>query len=177
MSYAHHDEVAVIVAASPVALFERLDDQERLAAHMKEPSTMMMGGRMFYEFDSQKGRAVGSVIRMGGAFLGLKLVVEEVVTVREPPRLKVWETRGSPRLIIIDGYRMGFAIEDAGPNAKLRVFIDYDHSNSLIGRLLAPVFAPLYARWCVRRMAEDAQGHFAKEAQGLQVRPATGGAR
>jgi hypothetical protein len=177
MSYAYHDEVTVNVAVSPVVLFERLDDQERLAAHMKEPSMMMMGGRMFYEFDSQKGRAVGSVIRMGGAFLGLKLVVEEVVTVREPPRLKIWETRGSPRLMIIDGYRMGFAIDDAGSNAKLRVFIDYDHPKSLIGRLLAPVFASLYARWCVRRIAEDAQEYFTKHAQELQVRPVAGAVR
>jgi hypothetical protein len=72
---------------------------------------------------------------------------------------------------------MGFAIEDSGPTGTLRVFIDYDHSKSLIGRLLTPVFAPLYARWCVRRIAEDAQGHFGKEAQELQVRPVAGAVR
>ena len=44
----------------------QLDDQERLAAHMNKPSMMMMGGRMFYEFDAGGGRSVGSIIRMGG---------------------------------------------------------------------------------------------------------------
>ena len=59
MSYARHDEVTVDVEASAGALFDHLDDQERLAGHMEEPSMMMMGGRMWYEFDAAKGRAVG----------------------------------------------------------------------------------------------------------------------
>ena len=38
--------------------------EARLRSPMEKPSMMMMGGRMTYEFDAQKGRAVGSVIRM-----------------------------------------------------------------------------------------------------------------
>jgi hypothetical protein len=45
---------------------------------------------MTYEFDEAKGRAVGSVIKMGGSFLGIKLFVEEVVTERDSPRRNVW---------------------------------------------------------------------------------------
>ncbi len=172
MSYAHHDEFAVSVAASPATLFARLDDLERLAGHMEKPSMMMMGGRMFYEFDALKGRAVGSVIRMGGGFLGFKLGVEEVVTVRDPPRLKVWETRGAPKLIVVGAYRMGFEIANEGARAKLRVFIDYNHPQGFWGRLLATLLASSYARWCVARMAKDARDYFAAAALGQRLRPA-----
>ena len=59
----------------------------------------MMGSRMTYEFDAARGRAVGSTIKMGGNFLCLALAVEEVVTHRDPPHCKAWETRGRPHLL------------------------------------------------------------------------------
>jgi hypothetical protein len=100
---------------------------------------------------------------MGGRFLWLDLMVEEVVTERDPPRRKVWETRGAPRLVIIGGYRMGFEIEPDGTGSALCVFIDYDDPKSWAGRVLGALFAPLYARWCVERMAKDAQLFFAQD--------------
>jgi hypothetical protein len=171
MTYARHDEVSVEVKAAPADLFDHLDDQERLAAHMNKPSMMMMGGRMFYEFDAGRGRTVGSVIRMGGNFLWLNLFVEETITEHERPRAKSWETRGAPRLIIVGGYRMGFEIERAGPASRLRVFIDYDHPTSLIGRILGALFAPMYAHWCVQRMADDAKRTFAADSFASPAHP------
>lgn len=161
MTLTRHDEEVVEVRAPPAALFAHLDDQVQLGSHMEKPSMMMMGGRMFYEFDANKGRAVGSVIRMAGNFLWLRLLVDEVITVREPPRLKVWETRGEPRLLIIGAYRMGFEISSANAASALRVFIDYQWPSGVIGRVLGALFAPFYARWCVSRMAKDAERHFA----------------
>lgn len=170
MTYARHDEVSVDVAAEPAALFDHLDDQERLAAHMNKPSMMMMGGRMFYEFDAARGRAVRSVIRMGGSFLWLRLFVEEVVTEHQRPWRKAWETRGDHRLIVIDNYRMGFEIEDGGGLSRLRIVIDYDLPRNFIARVLSALFAPLYARWCVERMAKDAQRAFAVAGARLAAR-------
>jgi hypothetical protein len=172
MTYTHHDEAAATIAAPGVVLFDHLDDQERLAGHMEKPSMMMMGGRMFYEFDAAKGRAVGSVIRMGGNFLWLRLLGEEVVIAREPPRLKIWETRGAPNLIVIGAYRMGFEISEIGAASGLRVFIDYNHPSTLIGRALGALFAPMYARWCVNRMVEDAHRHFTHRATAQGPHPA-----
>ena len=171
MTYARHDEVCVEVNAAPSTLFDHLDDQERLAAHMNKPSSMMMGGRMFYEFDAGRGRTVGSVIRMGGNFVWLRLFVEEAVTQHDRPRSKSWETRGVPRLVIIGHYRMGFQIEEAGAASRLRVFIDYDLPNRLVGRVLGALFAPMYARWCVQRMADDAKVTFARDSLGSAERP------
>ena len=159
-SNSHSDEATVEVPAPPRELFDYLDDQARLGSHMKNPSWMMMGGRMTYEFDAASGRAVGSVIKMGGSILGFKLFVEEVVTEHQPPTRKVWETRGQPRILIMGAYRMGFEITPSGERSNLRVYIRYDRPLSLAGRLLSPIFAPIYARWCVTRMATDAARHF-----------------
>lgn len=161
MTYARHDEMVVETSASAGALFDHLDDQSRLAGHMGKPSAMMMGGRMTYELDDGQGRAAGSVIRMGGRLVGLELFVEEVVTEREPPWRKTWETRGRPKLIVIARYRMGFEITARRSDAStLRVFIDYDLPTAPAARLLGALLAPIYARWCVARMARDAERRF-----------------
>ena len=167
MAYRSHDEVTVAVAAEPAHLFDFLDDQERLAAHMAKPSMMMMGGRMTYEFDAAKGRAQGSVIRMRGDFLWLRLFVEEVVIDYKRPARKIWRTRDAPKLVIIGGYTMGFEVDGDGGGSRLRVFIDYDRPSTLWGRLLGALLAPLYARWCVARMANDAKAHFETAASPL----------
>jgi hypothetical protein len=163
MTYAYTDEASVEIQATTQELFDYLDDQSRLGAHMEKRSMMMMGGRMTYAFDAAKGRAVGSVIRMGGSFLGLTLDVEEIVTERAPPTDKAWETRGRPRMIVIESYRMGFKIAPlAVDRSRLRVFIAYNRPKSLAGTILAPLFAPIYAHWCVKRMADDAAAHFGR---------------
>jgi hypothetical protein len=151
-----HEETIVAVAATPDALFARLNDPARLGAHMERRSPMMMGGKMAYEFDVGRGQAVGSVIRMSGRVLGMRLYVDEVVTEIDPPRRKVWKTIGTPRLCVIAGYTMGFAIATDGAGSRLRVFIDY--AIPLTGfRPLIAMLARTYARWCVRRIANDAR--------------------
>jgi hypothetical protein len=92
---------SAVVRATPEAVFARLDDQTRLAAHMQTSSAMMGGGSMAYAFDEGRGQAVGSHIRMTGSAFGLHLDVDEVVTERTPPTRKVWSTTGTPRLLVI----------------------------------------------------------------------------
>jgi hypothetical protein len=166
--YAHRYEGTVDVSAAPADVFDLLDDQERLAAHMRKPSAMMGGGRMTYAFDEGRGRRVGSHIRMGGSAFGLTLDVDEVVTVREPPTRKIWRTVGAPRLLIIGAYQMGFHCQLDGGGARLRVWIEYNLPRSFAGRLLGLLFAPAYARWCVRRMLTDAVKAFAAGPPGQQ---------
>jgi hypothetical protein len=156
----HHDQSQAIVSGSQAEVFAYFDDQTRLAAHMGKRSMMMLGGRMTYQFDAAQGGAVGSVIRMGGRFLGLSLFVEELVTERAPPSTKRWETRGPQRLLVIDSYVMGFVTRRMGAGTEVRVFIDYRLPSGLAGRWLGRVFAPIYARWCVSRMVKDARQHF-----------------
>jgi hypothetical protein len=162
-------EAVVEIAAPPELAFDRLDDQTRLAAHMEQPSAMMGGGRMTYEFDAGRGQAVGSHIKMGGSAFGLSLAVDEVVTERDPPRRKVWRTVGATRLIVVGGYEMGFTLQPVAAGSKLRVWIDYDLAPTAMGRWFGPVLAPFYARWCVGRMASDAAEHFSLPADRTEL--------
>ena len=87
---------------------------------------MMMGSTMQTELDEGRGQAVGSHIRMSGRILGVDLFLDEVVLQREPPRYKVWETVGVPRLLVINSYRLGFDIASLPQAVTLRVFIGYN---------------------------------------------------
>lgn len=156
----YHDQSVTMVGGSQAEVFEFLDDQTRLAAHMEKRSMMMLGGRMTYAFDAAQGRAVGSVIRMGGGFLCFSLVVVEVVTERSPPSRKRWETRGRQRLLVIDSYVMGFDTRRTDGGTEVTIFIDYLLPPHLPGRWLGRLFAPTYARWCVSRMIKDVSRQF-----------------
>ena len=159
-TYRHRFETTIEVNTTPEALFEELDDHERLSAHMMKSSAMMAGSKMDIGFDEGGGRAIGSKIRMSGRMLGWQLDLEEVVTERESPRRKTWETIGEPRLLVIGAYRMGFEIEPSGSGSMLTVFIEYDDAPAPWTRL-SRVLGPVYARWCTVNMANGAARSFA----------------
>lgn len=154
--YPLHHRREVDVEASANTLFARLDDHRRLAGHMEKPSLMMAGASMRVEVDSMQGQAVGSVIRVSGRVLGMRLAVEEVVTERIAPWSKTWETRGAPRLLVIGAYRMGFTIESQSSGSHLVVFIDYRLPQRGLPQVLGFLFGRFYAAWCTRRMSADA---------------------
>jgi len=156
----------MVVNAPAEAVFSRLDDPRLLSAHMSGSSWMMAGSRMALELDASQGRAVGASIRMGGQVLGIALSLEEVVTERDPPRRKVWETTGTPRLLVIGHYRMGFDLTPQGNSSLLRVFIDYALPAAGPSRWLGRMFGGYYARWCTERMATDAEEHFRTAGRG-----------
>ena len=161
MIYAHSAQADVEVAASAERVFDYLDDQPNTGAHMKRSSLMMLMGSMAYSFDHARGRSVGSVITMSGNVAGLKLHAEQIVTQRQPPFLKAWETRGEPHLFVIGHYRMRFQIEAMASLCRLSVFIDYNDPRPIIGRTAGRLLAAGYARWCVKRIATDAEEAFA----------------
>jgi len=160
-AYPYRYESEAVVAAPAEVIFDELDDHRRLSAHMAEPSWIMLGSRMDLRFDTAGGRAVGSRIRLDGRVLGIPLAVEEAVVERISPTRKVWQTIGTPGLLVVAGYRMGFEITPAGLNAKLRIFIDYDLPRGGRSRWLGRLFGARYARWCVERMLSDAVARFA----------------
>jgi hypothetical protein len=156
----HHYEFEALIHASAAEVFEHADDHARLSAHMNKSSWTMGGGRMAIESDEHRGRAVGSRIRIEGRVLGLRLSVEEAVTERNPPFRKVWETVGRPRLLVIGHYRMGFDVTPRDEGCLFRVFIDYALPDDLPARWFARLLSSYYARWCARRMVDDAIANF-----------------
>lgn len=156
MAYAFSRADEAAVPATPEAVFAILDDPRRLGRHMEKPSAMMLGGSMRTILDERGRRAVGSVIRVEGSVLGLRLSIVERVVERDPPRRKVWETVEEPRLLVFGNYRLGFEIAPDGAGSRVRVFVDYDSPRTALGRLLGSVGAHAYARWCLDRMLAEA---------------------
>ena len=162
LDYPWHEHHDVIVAADPARLFAHLDDPHRLAGHMEKPSLMMAGATMQVTLDALEGRAVGAVIHMAGRVLGIVLALDEVITEREPPSRKVWQTLGEPRLLVIGAYRMGFTIVTHERGSRLQVFIDYRRPARGLARVLGRLFGRAYAAWCTQKMANDAAATFGR---------------
>ena len=120
---------------------------------------------MTIEVDAGRGQAIGSRIRLSGRAFGIRLLVEEVVMERDPPHRKVWETVGHPRLLVIGHYRMGYDIAPQGDGSQFRVFIDYALPEAIPARWFGRMIGGVYARWCTRRMVNDAVAHFVSEAK------------
>lgn len=154
-----HYESAVTLNASPETAFAYLDDFRKLSAHMEKSSAMTMGSKMRITTDALDGRAVGSRVRMGGKMLGMTLSLEEVVTERQPPFKKAWQTVDA-KLLVIGQYQLGFVLSPSGDRSLLRVFIDYELPHQGFARWLGKLFGKTYARWCVERMVNDAAAHF-----------------
>ena len=148
---ANRFEQSVELAAPAPVVFDNLDDFTRLGQHMMRSSWMMAGSRMNYDFDSARGKAVGARVRLQGSFLGIKLIIDEQVDERTPPRTKSWETIGHPRMIVLDSYRMGFSLTPLDKGCRLMIFIDYATPSRGVRRWIARIAAAWYARWCNAR--------------------------
>jgi len=175
--FERHYAASVALNATAEDVFAFADDFTKLSSHMGKSSMMMMGSSMQTSLDEGLGRVVGSHIEMRGKMLGLTLFLDEVVRLREPPHRKEWETLGTPQLLVIRGYRLGFNIAATGRDAKLRVFIGYDLPATPAMRLLGRIFGPVYARWCVRQMIDGARANFgiAREQQAAGTATARAG--
>lgn len=155
-----HYEESASVASSPGELFNYADDHSHFSAHMNKTSWMMAGGKMQTETDEGKGQKVGSHISMSGKVLGVNLFLDEVVIKHEPPKLKVWETVGSPQLLVIGPYEMGLEIKPEDGKSRLKVYIDYELPHGVKTHWLGRLFGNMYAKWCVRQMVKGTETHF-----------------
>jgi hypothetical protein len=166
-----HYETSAVVAASAARVFDHLDDHRRLSAHMTRPSWKMGGASMQIELDERAGRAVGSRIRLAGRIFGVQLSVEEVVTDRNPPICKTWETVGSPALLVMGAYRLGFTVTPGSTGSTVCIFIDYALPERGLARFIGWIFGAIYARWCTHQMLRDVTAHFASRRSADDARP------
>ena len=156
----HRFERTASLGAPAQAVFDRLDNFELLGAHMTRSSWMMAGSSMRYEFDEARGRKLNAHVRLCGSILGMALEIEEQVIEYTRPLRKTWETIGSPRMLVLAAYRMGFALMPGDDACRLQVFIDYALPETRAGRWLGRIAGAPYARWCVSSMVADAVRHF-----------------
>lgn len=158
--YIRHYEENVEVNANAESIFTYADDHTNFSSHMNKSSWMMGGGKMETQVDEGKGKEIGSHIQMHGNVLGFKLFLDEVIVKYEPPYYKAWETIGDLSLLVIDHYRLGFDIKPDNPNARFRVYIDYNLPQSVGSQTLGHLFGRVYAKWCVQQMIKGVVDHF-----------------
>ncbi len=159
----HHYHFTTILQTTAENAFEYLDDPKKLSSHMGKSSWMMAGSKMNIKLDEKEGRGIGAEIILDGTMMGIPLFVREFVTESERPKIKVWETKGPQKLIIMGQYRMGFELTPEGTTTQLKVFIDYSLPSVGVQKVLGLFFSKLYARWCTEQMAKDAVNHFSKK--------------
>lgn len=149
-SYARHYEDEATIPAPSEEVFAILDDHAKFSAHMSDPNWRTLWSSMTLTMDDERGRRVGSHIEIRSRILGLRLYVDEIVTKRDPPTLKEWQTTGTPFLLVIGHYRLRAEIHPRGAGSHVRVSIDYDlpTPGAWRGRMLGR----MYAKWCVRQM-------------------------
>lgn len=159
-TYPYREESHARLRAPIDRVFARLDAHAQLAEHMRRRSWRMGWGRMAVHLEAGAGGAIGSRIEIGGRIFGIRLRVVEEVIERVPPTRKVWETVGTPRLLVIGPYRMGFELGVRGPavdDVSLSVFIDFSLPDRGLPWLLGRTLGRRYARWCTEQMAADAR--------------------
>ena len=88
--YSRHEEHIEPINASAERVFDKLDDQTRVSAHIIKRSWKPGRGKMETVLDAQQGRSVGSHIVLRGRVFGIRMYLDEVVVMREPPSKKTW---------------------------------------------------------------------------------------
>lgn len=169
-TYERHYEESVTLPVGAQEVFSYADDFSKLSSHMNKSSSMMMRGSMETLLDEGRGQSIGSHVRMKGKMMGVQLLLDEIITERQAPHHKAWETIGRQRLLVIDSYRLGFDITERKKSSELRVFIDYNLPAAPLLRGLGFIFGEFYAKWCVRQMLNDARKHF---MTAIALQPAT----
>ncbi len=162
MERERHLEESVVVSVSPDVIFAYADDQGNFSAHMNQSSWMMAGSKMETHTDEGEGKKVGSHITMSGNVLGVKLFLDEVITIHDFPLQKEWQTVGNINLLVIDHYTLGFKIKPYAARSQFTVYIDYDLPKSWKTRVLGVRLGGMYAKWCVRQMTQGVQNNFSK---------------
>lgn len=157
-NYKYHCEESKFIPADAAKVFAFIDDHKNLSSHMDKPTWTMGGGRIDTSIDAGRGQEIGSRIRMSGKAFGIRVFLDEVVTRREPPRLKIWETVGTPKLLVVGDYRIKVEVDSQGSGSVLRVSIDYNlpPTNIWLGKL----FGGYYAKWCVQQVIKDTYKNF-----------------
>lgn len=155
--YERHYEASVFIPAPMQDVFAYVDDHSNYYSHVIKFSRLA-GGRMALQMDEGRGQSVGSRIRLVGEVLGKSLSLEEVITRRDPPHLKTWETVGIPNFLIVGQYQYNVQIEPQSHGSMLCVSFYSDPPRE--GGWLRRLFSRVYTKLCAREMIGVTRDHF-----------------
>lgn len=148
---------STIINASPEKVFKHVDDIHCTGMHMSKSSMTMIGSKLNLEILSKNPTGLGATYRWYGKVMGLTMDFSEIVTKWIVNKERIWATIGSPKLIIMSGYEMSFALEPIGDKSKLTFVISYDLPKPLFWNIIGLLLADWYSKWCLKNMCQDAK--------------------
>lgn len=144
-----------IYSSPPQVVFSYLDDMGVTGMHMTQSSMMMMGSKLNLEFLTEQHKGMGTRYRWTGKMMGMKMDFTVEVTKWKEGEEKIWETLGTPELIIYSWYRMHLKLAKVANGTLAKLSISYDKPKEWFYKLLYFLFADWYCRWCLKHMLED----------------------
>lgn len=146
---------SIAINSTPVKVFAQMDDFSKTGMHMTENSMMMMGSKLTLEQLSENSNGIGAKFRWHGKMMGITLDFSEAVSKWEPPKLKVWETFGEAKMIIMSWYKMWFEIKPAENGTVVKISISYLPPKEWYYKILYFFFVGMYCNWCLNNMLND----------------------
>lgn len=154
----------ITVRASPEKVFTFMDDLSKTGIHMSQSSMMMMGSKLTLEQLEGPSKGVGATFHWSGKVMGMPIDITETVTKWIENKEKVWETIGSPKIIILGWYRMSLKTENVGESTLASLQIEYTKPNGWFYKILSFFFAGWYSRWCLNNMLTDTRMQLEKSS-------------
>lgn len=91
----------MIIHYPPKEVFAFMDDLSKTGMHMTENSIMMMGSKLMLEQLPGPSRGVCATFHWHGKVMGMQVDITETVTKWIEDQENVWETIGTPKIIIL----------------------------------------------------------------------------
>jgi hypothetical protein len=143
--------------ASPEEVFDYLDDLGVTGMHMTKSSMPMMGGKMDLQFLTPQKRGPHTKYRWTGKALWWKLDFTVVVTRWIRGLEKIWETIGTPNLVIYSWFRINLKIESNSQESIAHLSISYEKPTGFFNQILCFLVGGQYGRWCLKNMLNDTE--------------------
>ena len=152
----------IIIHSSPQKVFSFMDNLSKTGMHMSENSMMMMGSKLILEQLSGPLQGVGATFHWYGKVMGMSIDITETVTKWTENHEKIWETIGTPKIILLGWYRMILKTEPAKEGTLASLQIDYTPPSGLFHNILYFFLSHYYCNWCLNNMLNDSKKIFEK---------------
>lgn len=148
---------SILVHSSPDKVFAYMDAIGNTGMHMTKSSMPMMGGKLELIQLSKNSTGPHAKFNWKGKVLWMKL--DFTVEVREwkKDQVKVWETVGESKIIILSWYRMRLLLTPIKECTWVDLSISYNIPQNFFGKILAFFLADWYANWCLKNMLNDSK--------------------
>ena len=150
-------ERSKIYQASPIEVFDCLDDLGVTGMHMTESSIPMVGGKMDLEFLTDQKTGLNTKYRWTGKVLWWDLCFTVLVTTWVRGQEKVWETIGITKLIIYSCFRMNLKVWKVPEGSTAQLSITYEKPKGFFNQILCLLLGGWYCKWCIKNMLIDTE--------------------